>query len=402
MVKKNFIYTLTVNDLFFNTNYYINHLHMDQILSEILQKYSSQLQPLSKEELLDKIRGCIYGQALGDAIGIRTEFLSADEASDNWRNRPLTLLGWEKRRKFPEGDWSDDTDQMIVILNSYLQSRGWDLQDFAKKLREWKKKGFRELGDKSGLGCGYTVSRVISHKEFLTNPHMAALDIWIGGQCNLAANGALMRSCILGIINYNNTEQVIRQTKEIGKCTHADPRSLAASIAQTVAISLMLQGMRDANTITEASYEITSNFLQNYSNTLDGEVNSSCKPEKIEEYNTHKGNIGDHFNSETLRRYMNIDLQTLAPIDGEDMGYAYICLGCTFHALRQDNYEDTIRDIIIQGGDADTNAAAAGALLGCKVGFSGLPQNLVQQLLHKDWLEEKITHLINRLGFLTV
>jgi len=57
-------------------------LHMDQILSEILQKYSSQLQPLSKEELLDKIRGCIYGQALGDAIGIRTEFLSADEASD--------------------------------------------------------------------------------------------------------------------------------------------------------------------------------------------------------------------------------------------------------------------------------------------------------------------------------
>jgi len=66
---------------------------------------------------------------------------------------------------------------MIVILNSYLQSRGWDLQDFAKKLREWKKKGFRELGDKSGLGCGYTVSRVISHKEFLTNPHVAALDI---------------------------------------------------------------------------------------------------------------------------------------------------------------------------------------------------------------------------------
>mmetsp|Transcript_10505 Transcript_10505/g.10497 ORF Transcript_10505/g.10497 Transcript_10505/m.10497 type:complete len:212 (-) Transcript_10505:14-649(-) len=211
-----------------------------------------------------------------------------------------------------------------------------------------------------------------------------------------------MRSCILGIINYNDTEQVIRQTKDIGKCTHADHRSLAASVAQTVAISLMLQGMRDINTIIEASYEITSNFLQNYANTLDGEVNSSCKPEIIAEYNTHKGNIDERFNSETLRSYMNIDLQTLAPIDGEDMGYAYICLGCAFHALRQDNYEETIRDIIIQGGDADTNAAAAGALLGCKVGFSALPQNLVQQLLHKEWLEEKITHLINRLGFLTV
>ncbi|CAG9329372.1 unnamed protein product [Blepharisma stoltei] len=373
---------------------------MDQNSSEILAKYLLQLQPLSKEELLDKIRGCIYGQALGDAIGIRTEFKKAEYSANVWNNTPLSLLNWNKKRKIPEGDWSDDTDQMIVILNSYLQSRGWNFQDFAAKLRDWRNKGFRELGDKSGFGCGQTVRRTMSHKEFLNNPHLAALDAWIGGKCNLAANGALMKSCILGIINYNDTEQVIRQTKDIGKCTHADPRSLSASIAQTVAISLMLQGLRDINTVIEASYELTSNFLQNYTNSLDSEVNSNCTPEKIAEYNEQKENFEERFNIELLRRYMNIDLPALLPIDGKDMGYAYICLGCAFHTLRQDNFEEAIREIIIQGGDADTNAAAGGALLGCKIGFSGLPQNLVQELLHKDWLEDKITQLINALGIL--
>mmetsp|Transcript_19935 Transcript_19935/g.19966 ORF Transcript_19935/g.19966 Transcript_19935/m.19966 type:complete len:194 (-) Transcript_19935:30-611(-) len=193
-----------------------------------------------------------------------------------------------------------------------------------------------------------------------------------------------MKSCVLGIINYNDTEQVIRQTKDIGKCTHADPRSLSASIAQTVAISLMLRGIRDVNTVIEASYEITSNFLQNYTNSLESEVSSTCTPEKMAEFNEQKENFEERFNVELLRRYMNIDLQALLPIDGKDMGYAYICLGCAFHMLRQDNYEEAVREIIIQGGDADTNAAAGGALLGCKIGFSGLPQHLVQQLLHKD------------------
>ena len=40
-------------------------------------------------------------------------------------------------------------------------------------------------------------------------------------------------------------------------------------------------------------------------------------------------------------------------------------------------------EIILQGGDADTNAAVAGALLGAKLGFGSLPQNLIEQLRHK-------------------
>lgn len=43
-----------------------------------------------------------------------------------------------------------------------------------------------------------------------------------------------------------------------------------------------------------------------------------------------------------------------------------------------------------QGGDADTNGAVAGALLGCKLGTSALPPSWVNELKHKDWLDYHI------------
>ena len=53
--------------------------------------------------------------------------------------------------------------------------------------------GFSELGDKGGMGIGYTVSSVLNHENFLKNPHKTAFDIWSTNGKNLAANGAVMR-----------------------------------------------------------------------------------------------------------------------------------------------------------------------------------------------------------------
>lgn len=45
---------------------------------------------------------------------------------------------------------------------------------------------------------------------------------------------------------------------------------------------------------------------------------------------------------------------------------------------------------LFQGGDADTNGAAAGALLGCKLGVNNLPPTWIGGLRHKDWLDDII------------
>ena len=48
-----------------------------------------------------------------------------------------------------------------------------------------------------------TTHHTICHKRFLEDPHKAAYDIWESSGFFLAANGAAMRTSVLGIVNFN-------------------------------------------------------------------------------------------------------------------------------------------------------------------------------------------------------
>src|SRR6187402_2286036 len=86
--------------------------------------------------------------------------------------------------------------------------------------------------------------------------------------------------------------------------------------------------------------------------------------------------------------------------DSRKMGYAYKCLATAILCLRlamreeianpvlggSDTFEKLITDLIMEGGDADTNACVAGALLGAWLGYSRLPANWEKGLHNRDWL----------------
>ena len=49
--------------------------------------------------------------------------------------------------------------------------------------------------------------------------------------------------------------------------------------------------------------------------------------------------------------------------------------GGSFKHILPNPLKDVLNELILAGGDADTNGAVAGALLGCRLGFSQLPQD---------------------------
>jgi len=119
----------------------------------------------TNKNLINRLLGCVYGQALGDAYGLSTEFENRHDVAYNYPDRSkiipfpdYVLTGHSRRWK--RGDWTDDTDQWILILETLMDYNG-DEKVFARKLTDWIRYGYPELGDHGGMGLGANVSQVI-------------------------------------------------------------------------------------------------------------------------------------------------------------------------------------------------------------------------------------------------
>ena len=77
------------------------------------------------------------------------------------------------------------------------------------------------------------------------------------------------------------------------------------------------------------------------------------------------------------------------------MGYTLKTLSAGLWAYwHSSTFEDGLLAIVNAGGDADTNAAVACAILGAKYGYSSIPQKYVDGLIHKDLLDEVVAGLV--------
>lgn len=73
------------------------------------------------------------------------------------------------------------------------------------------------------------------------------------------------------------------------------------------------------------------------------------------------------------------------------IGWVKIAFQRSFYYLKENTgYEDALRDILIQGGDTDTNAAIIGMVLGARDGFQGLNEKSVKKVM--GWSHVKGGH----------
>ncbi|CAI8047878.1 Uncharacterized protein MJ1187 [Geodia barretti] len=335
---------------------------------------------LSRDKLVDKVKGVIYGQAIGDALGLATEFMNKTEAAHYYGKEGPShysqIIHDFHRSRWVQGDWTDDTDQLLLILQMIVERGGTvDSCAFAKKMDNWRKRGFKELGDYGGMGIGMTVSNTLSHHSFLTDPHQAAHEVWEKSGRYLAANGAIMRTAILGVLEFNRLERVMENTREICLTTHADPRCLASCVAVTTAIALMLQGKYNPHQPKELEQLVTDAL--------------TFGQEKL----IHKDQKKEFEKHVRAKKLKDLDLE-----NAHTMGYTFKAAGAGFFGLRTaSDFLPTLRKVIAEAGDADSNGAVCGALMGCKFGYSGLPEGLLA-FQHRAWLDTQVDNFLTTIG----
>jgi ADP-ribosylglycohydrolase len=379
----------------------------------------------SKAKLLrNKIKGMIYGQCLGDAVGLITEFKFK-------RDRPRIKFPYtEPIRDYPICDWSDDSDQMILLLETIINSdhdfrrRKINIDDikfFAKRMDEWRRQGFPELGDTRGLGIGGTTNLVLTHPEFLSDPHSAAREIWYNSGKKLAANGAVMRTSILSIMyllsivrgETRYPKPLYENIQQLCEVTHTDPRCVVSCWAVCfICQQMILAGLAEhpRKFITDIHKECWGLVNKLHRNLIKDTPGSSATATRHQP--TPRMYLSESFvvNGQydvlgEFKNYLQLShsLEALKLDELGKIGYTFKCLGCGLWALYQlqsgrTDFKEMILEVVRECGDADTNAAVAGAILGAYLGFEALPVDWVEALPNGEWLDKKISELFERMG----
>ncbi len=300
------------------------------------------------QTIKDKIKGLIFGQAIGDALGLGTEFLTKNEVHKYY---PRGISDYKQivqdkhRARWKKGDWTDDTDQFMCILNSIIKCRGIDLLDIAGHFHEWFKSG--------PLGIGTTTYKVLSMPQYEYYPQKAAKLVWKMKGKDIAPNGGIMRSSITGVWKYWDQQEVIKNSADVCELTHYDPRCKDSCKMLGYIISSELNRKK-----------VTQPILQEFSSKLNNRINNYIQfpiPEDIDKLDLdHKESMG--YTLKTL----------LAGL------WAY------YNAV---SFEKGLQKVIEEGGDADTNGAVTGSLLGLKFGFHSIPGKWIEGLNSKKVLE---------------
>ena len=151
----------------------------------------------------ERFLGIIFGQAVGDALGLSTEFMAKQEVERFYPNGIedySQIVQDDHRRRWQRGDWTDDTDMMLCILDSFVACQKVDILDIARRFKEWMMNG--------GMGIGRHTYNVMALGDYTSNPQKAAEIIWKMGKKKAAANGAVMRTSVVGLMKDNVANNV--------------------------------------------------------------------------------------------------------------------------------------------------------------------------------------------------
>ena len=188
---------------------------------------------MDKDLLLDKVKGTIYGQAIGDALGLGTEGMNDEDMAWKYRNgitHYTDIFQDRHRRRWKIGDWTDDTDMMLCIAKAVIKDNGVNLTSIAQNFYDWAH------GEPMGIGA--LTCNVISVDDYVEQPHEAARINWELSGRKSAPNGGIMRTSIVGLFPHH----IVECAENICKLTHYDPRCVGSCVIISCLIHALVYG----------------------------------------------------------------------------------------------------------------------------------------------------------------
>lgn len=281
--------------------------------------------------MLARSQGCWLGQLAGDSLGSLVEFQPGDEIARRYPGgvRQLDDGGtWQTLAGQP----TDDSELALMLARSMLAAGTYTEEAAATAYAYWFASPPFDMGNATRKALG-AAARAHGQGSQAAAAREAA-------DSYTQANGALMRSSPLGIVAATAGEQGVQWAVEDSRLTHPNPICAAANEVFVDAI-----GFAIANAATPADV---------YARAVERTKRPGF-PEAVAEVVKAAGSA--------------------PPADYQSqMGWVLIALQNAFwQLLRAPGLEQGVSATVMAGGDTDTNAAIAGALLGAVYGREAVP-----------------------------
>lgn len=295
---------------------------------------------MRRMDVRDRAVGAILGLALGDALGAPFEFRRRAAIPDPL---PAFELPWAGG---PPGTWTDDTSMARNLWRSLAELRGsFDPADVLDRHLAWFASDPPDVGSQTRLALAEAAR---GHPE----PSRAVFER--RGPEVSAGNGSVMYCAPLGVLRAFAPDRLEREAPALSAITHWDGRCRTACLAVTLAVAALVRGEEPEPAVVEA-------------------IETVAEREGGEELEFLVGEAGRS-----------------RPVDGPDMGFTlYTAAVALRSAVEAPDVEHGLRDVVGLGGDTDTNAAVAGALLGARDGAAALPAAWLERLAERDALEHE-------------
>ncbi|MFI5054788.1 MAG: ADP-ribosylglycohydrolase family protein [Actinomycetota bacterium] len=272
--------------------------------------------------------GSILGLAVGDALGAPFEFRRRSEIPDPLPAFELPWMG------LPPGTWTDDTAMARNLWRSLADHDGaLDLSDVLARHVAWLATDPPDVGNQTSLALREGAEAVFDRR----GPEVSA------------GNGSVMYCAPLGVARVGEPGRLLEEAPALSRLTHWDGRCQTACLAVTLAAAELVRGAPAAEAVVGAI-----------------------------------GAVLDREGGEELE-YLVGEAGRARPLDGPDQGFTLFTAGIALQVAGEGrDVEGGLRHVVGLGGDTDTNAAVAGALLGAAHGVDAIPVSWLGALADRD------------------
>jgi len=309
-------------------------------------------------ELLDRYKGCLLGAAVGDALGMPTEFLSRKDFNEQFNGR-ITEYRKAARghpcRHLEPGQYTDDTQQLLILAESLAERRGFDINDFGSRIGKWANRCVTEPG--FNRFAGSTSLR-------------AGLELYSGADPRKSGMprdtcGAAMRIAPIGLFYHDDMDSLERYANDSASITHTHPEAVDSGVFVAALVAYLTNG-EDPNS---SAYKAASSIMREDS-TFSSKLRFVLNNKNIE--------------PKELRKYIGSGVTAHEAVP--------MAVGCFLYS--PNDFEKTVINAAnLVESDSDTIACMAGAFSGAHNGIRSIPDRFLHSLESRKRIEELAAEL---------